>query len=69
MAKLSYQLASWPEEDVVVAEIFLDSEDVGHIARHGERLDFTLYRAQPHNLELEVSELEALLRAVRQRLA
>ena len=68
MSKLSYQLASWPEEEVVVAEILLGDKDVGHVARHGKTLELTLYREPGEQLTVELDDMEEILAAIRQRL-
>ena len=68
MSKLSYQLASWPEEEIVVAEILLGDKDVGHVARHGETLELTLYRVPGEHLTVELEAMEQVLAAIRQRL-
>lgn len=68
MSKLSYQLASWPEEEVVVAEILLGDEDVGYVARRGQTLELTLYRVPGEHLTVELEDMEEVLAAIRQRL-
>ena len=68
MSKLTYQLASWPEEEVVVAEISLGNKDVGHVARHGEKLELTLYLEPGEHLRIELEDLEEVLAAIRRRL-
>ena len=68
MRKLKYQLASWPDEEVVVAEISLGDEDVGHVIRHGDNLELTLYREAEQYLRVDMTELEELLQQIRRRL-
>jgi len=68
MSRLSYQLASWPDEEVVVAEIMFGDEDIGHVVRHGEKLELTIYREPGRHLTVDLEDLETVLAAIRQRL-
>jgi hypothetical protein len=68
MKKLSYQLASWPDEDVVVAEIYLGDKDIGHVARHGEKLELILYQEPGGHVTVDLEDMQQVLAAIRARL-
>ena len=68
MAEISYQLASWPEEDDLVAEILIDDEIFASILCRGKgRFELRIH-AHSDEWIMSADELAATLTEICQRL-
>jgi len=68
MCALSYQLASWPDEEVLVGEILLHGEHVASVFRREDDFELAIYRRGESDLMLNMSDLESILAEIRTRL-
>ena len=60
MSEVSYQMASWPDEDRLVAEVLVDDEIVAFVMRSGSETELTI----PAPFECNLSEFMAVLELV-----
>jgi hypothetical protein len=59
---LELTLASWPDEDDLVAEITVDQTDVAKVVRRGDGLLMSIYSTGPHDFPmLDLLEVLAVI--------
>jgi hypothetical protein len=68
MRRLTYQRASWPDEDELVAELMMDGEYVAHVLRRGGALQLTIY-PRTAEVRFNVTSLVRTLTEIPARLA
>lgn len=69
MSKLSYLLASPPEEDELVAELSLEGREFGHITQKDGEFVLAIYHGVGDFDECPLSEFLAVVDEVKLRLA
>jgi hypothetical protein len=64
MLRARFQIASWPDEEGVVAEVLVGDADVGHVRARDGMLELTLYRDSSEDLRLDLADFIGVLSAV-----